>query len=404
MSRNQSQQKTGVRYQVSAAFPLLGERVRVRADFISEQESEIRNQKSVLTPDSRQVSRISQSDLNLPRNHWPRVAFPLLGERARVRADVSGPELRIPHSAFRTPLIHSSTNPFIQLLLRSLCYLLLKLPSPGGEGQGEGGLSQRSSKSSGVSSFSIQPLAFSLFLFAFPLHAASPTLNTDFETANRLYEQSKFKDAADAYQKLVDRKIESPTIYFNLGNAWYKAGQNGRAIAAYLQAERLAPRDPYVRFNLNFVRGKVNVGTVGAGTLVQRALRRLSVNEWTLLATAALWIALFLLATGEARADWRSSLRRYSAFAALVAACLIAATTSAVYDRNHIKPAVVIVPEAVVHYGPLDESKPFYNLHDGSEVRLIPDNAQGGWVRVEDASGRQGWLKRDQIVAAAKQS
>ena len=245
------------------------------------------------------------------------------------------------------------------------------------------------------------PVFFLLLISSLRLHAASPNLNTDFQTANRLYEQGKFKDAADAYQKLVDRKIESPTIYFNLGNAWYKAGQNGRAIAAWLQAERLAPRDSDVRFNLQFVRSKVNVGTISAGTLFQRALRRLSVNEWTLLATAALWIALILLATGETKAEWRSSLRRYSAFAALVTACLIAATTSAVYDRNHIKPAVVIVPEAVVHYGPLDESKPFYNLHDGSEVRLVQDNAQGGWVRVEDASGRQGWLKRDQIIPAA---
>src|SRR4051794_24884420 len=220
------------------------------------------------------------------------------------------------------------------------------------------------------------------------LNAAN--LNNDFEAANRFYEQGKFKEAATAYQKLVDQKVESATIYYNLGNAWYKAGQNGRAIAAYLQAERLAPRDSDVRFNLNCVRGKVNVGSVSAGTLLQRALRRLSVNEWTLLATAALWIALLLLAAGEAKFEWRSSLRRYSLCAALVTGFLLAATAGALYDRDHIKPAVVIVPEAVVHYGPLDESKAFYNLQDGSEVRLVQDRTQGGWVRIEDANGRQG--------------
>jgi len=148
--------------------------------------------------------------------------------------------------------------------------------------------------------------AFLLCLFALSLQAASP--NADFEQANKLYEQGKFKEAARAYEALADRGIESPTIYFNLGNAWYKAGQNGRAIAAYLHAERLAPRDPNIRFNLGFVRNKVNDGKTGTGTILQRALRHFSLNEWTLATASALWLWLLLLAAGEFRPAWRVSL------------------------------------------------------------------------------------------------
>src|SRR5438132_12459707 len=63
---------------------------------------------------------------------------------------------------------------------------------------------------------------FFLLAFPFALPAASP--NAEFEQANKLYEQGKFKEAAAAYQSLIDRGAESPTIYYNLGNAWYKAG------------------------------------------------------------------------------------------------------------------------------------------------------------------------------------
>ena len=113
-------------------------------------------------------------------------------------------------------------------------------------------------------SSTIQRFLFLLFfLIAVPLPAAPP--NAEFEQANKLYEQGKFKEAAAAYQTLIDRGAESPTIYYNLGNAWYKAGQNGRAVAAYLHTERLAPRDPNVRFNLNFVRNKVNVAKPTTG-------------------------------------------------------------------------------------------------------------------------------------------
>src|SRR5256885_601654 len=134
----------------------------------------------------------------------------------------------------------------------------------------------------------IRRLWLFLFLLCSPalLPAAAP--NAEFEQANKFYEQSKFKEAAAAYQSLINRGAESPTIYYNLGNAWYKAGQNGRAIAAYLHAERLAPRDPNVRFNLGFVRNKVNIGKISTGTVLQRALRHLSLNEWTIASAATL--------------------------------------------------------------------------------------------------------------------
>src|SRR5712671_2887476 len=122
-----------------------------------------------------------------------------------------------------------------------------------------------------------------------------------FEQANKLYEQGKFTQAAGAYEALIERGVELPAIYFNLGNAWYKAGQNGRAIAAYLYAERLSPRDPNVRFNLGFIRNKVNEGQISTGTFLQRALRRLNVNEWTIAASSALWVWLMLLAAREFR-------------------------------------------------------------------------------------------------------
>lgn len=237
-----------------------------------------------------------------------------------------------------------------------------------------------------------------LFLLCSPalLHAAVPKV--EFEQANKLYEQGKFKEAAAAYQGILNRGAESQTIYYNLGNAWYKAGQNGRAVAAYLHAERLAPRDPNVRFNLGFVRNKVNVGKIGTGTVLQRGLHHLSLNEWTIASAAALWLWLFLLAARELRPAWRFALRGYAVAAAVVTLLLATGTGAALYEQERVKPAVVIVPEAAVHYGPLEESHTFYTLSDGAEARVLDDQPQNSWVKIEDGRGRQGWLKRDQVL------
>jgi len=236
-----------------------------------------------------------------------------------------------------------------------------------------------------------------LALTTFQLHG-SAQLDADFQQANKLYEQGKFREAAAAYQALVDRRIESPAIYYNLGNAWYKADQNGRAMAAYLRAERLAPRDPNVRFNLGFVRQKVNVGKVSTGTALQCALRYFSVNEWTIAAASAFWVFLLLLAVTEFRPAWRVILRNWIGGTGLLTLLLAAAMMAALYDLSHARPAVVIAAEVVVRYGPLEESHTFYTLRDGAEVRVLDDRPENAWVKVEDPNGRQGWLKREQVL------
>ena len=39
-------------------------------------------------------------------------------------------------------------------------------------------------------------------------------------------------------------------MYYNLGNAYFRAGEYGRAIAAYRKAKPYRPRDPYLEANL----------------------------------------------------------------------------------------------------------------------------------------------------------
>src|SRR6266699_3853607 len=87
--------------------------------------------------------------------------------------------------------------------------------------------------------------------------ARTQDVSTAFDQANRLYEEGKFTEAAAAYEKMLRQGQASPALYFNLGNAFFKAGQVGRAVLNYRLAERLAPRDPDVRANLKFARNSV---------------------------------------------------------------------------------------------------------------------------------------------------
>ena len=86
--------------------------------------------------------------------------------------------------------------------------------------------------------------------------------STEFNAANKLYAEGKFAGAAGAYEQILQSKTLSPALYFNYGNAEFKAGNLGRAIAAYRQAAQLAPRDAEVRANLEFARNQVQGPTL----------------------------------------------------------------------------------------------------------------------------------------------
>ena len=112
--------------------------------------------------------------------------------------------------------------------------------------------------------------------------------------------------------------IASPTLWFNLGNARFKAGEIGHAVAAYRRAEALSPRDPDVRFNLQFAR-KHALGTdFPAAPRVERMLASLSLNEWTLLTATGVWSLFGLLAVGQWRAEWRRHTRGWLVGAGLI--------------------------------------------------------------------------------------
>jgi tetratricopeptide (TPR) repeat protein len=116
-----------------------------------------------------------------------------------------------------------------------------------------------------------------------PAQSSAAVSAAAFDSANKLYEEGKFADAAAAYEKLAQSGETSAALYFNLGNAFFKSGQIGRAVAAYRTAQQITPRDPDLRANLQFARNQAQRPTLSPDRW-QRWLGRLTLNEWTVLA------------------------------------------------------------------------------------------------------------------------
>jgi len=59
-----------------------------------------------------------------------------------------------------------------------------------------------------------------------------------------------YRDCAELLESILSDGYRSGAVYYNLGNAYYRAGQYGRAILNYRKAKPYRPRDPYLTANL----------------------------------------------------------------------------------------------------------------------------------------------------------
>jgi len=241
------------------------------------------------------------------------------------------------------------------------------------------------------------PVLPAAVIWFFTASAMAADVSAEFNAANELYAKGKFANAAGIYEKVLQSGAVSPALYFNYGNAEFKSGNPGRAIAAYRRAAQLAPRDAEVRANLDFARNQVQGPVLQENRWSRIAgwLDVLTLNEWTELAVVTFWLMFALLVARLIRPSLRTALGGLTRVAvmAVIVSCAGLGVNAAIHFSKQI--AVVVAPNAVARSGPFDEAQNVFAVHDGAELAVV--DQKNGWWEVTDGSGRIGWLSQKQV-------
>ena len=218
-----------------------------------------------------------------------------------------------------------------------------------------------------------------------------------FFQANQAYRAGNFREAAEGYRRLIEAGYGSGQIFFNLGNAYYRLDELGKAILSYERAKWAIPRDADLRFNLRHAKDQVIDAVAGHRGLLQAAffwIDSVNLKElfWTFAAINLLFWAILI-----ARRFSRSELLYYgllfsTAFWLLAGISFGVKWVQVEWDDR----AVVVQEEINVLSGPDMMDTVLFKLHEGTIVNL--ERAEGGWSLVEISKDKRGWTAPGTVV------
>src|SRR5213596_547092 len=116
----------------------------------------------------------------------------------------------------------------------------------------------------------------------------------DFEKANQEYAQGHFAEAISGYETLVRAGQWSATLFYDLGNAYFRTGDFGRAILNYERALALERHHPEATANLQIARDEAHALELQPSSL-ERYLQFASLNQYSIAAATAFWLAIFAM-------------------------------------------------------------------------------------------------------------
>jgi tetratricopeptide (TPR) repeat protein len=222
------------------------------------------------------------------------------------------------------------------------------------------------------------------------------------QKGNEHYAKEEYQQAIDAYNQLLMTNLESPEVYYNLGNAYYKTKQYTLAILNFERAKLLSPDDEDIDFNLQ-VANQYVVDSIQElpGLFFVRWWNSLvnsqSTDTWAVVSIISfiltLVLALFYFFSRI------SDVRRISFWAASALIVITMFTwsfaakqKSRMVDHSH---AIVMQPTVTVKSSPSEKGTNLFVVHEGLKVEIT--DQLGDWLEIKLADGNKGWLLSESI-------
>jgi len=246
---------------------------------------------------------------------------------------------------------------------------------------------------------------FVIFLtlsFSLSGNSSKDSVSVYMQRANEAYQLNNFEDAITLYSQVVDLRYESAVLYYNLGNAYFKSGDNARALLWLERALRLDPNNEDIIHNINFIQQKLidRIERLPEWVILKfwnKCSGFLTGNQWAILSIIVCSLfALCLLIVLLIRISWVRSISIFIATLALIFTILSVIFAKKESTRYIQHPQGIIMGYVVnVKSTPNEKSSDLFVIHSGLKVGITDHLNE--WIEIRLPNGEKGWILSIQI-------
>lgn len=241
----------------------------------------------------------------------------------------------------------------------------------------------------------------SVFLFIIiPFFAVSQeNVGYTKELGDKAYSESRYNDAIDIYEAVIAEQGASLPLYYNLGNAYYRSNQLGKAILNYERALGIDAFDEDTWANLEFVQEKI-VDNVPVDEIPfykewgNSLISLLSKDAWAIVGIVAFVVMLLTLFFYL----FRNNMRKISLTFVTISLAITVISNISAYNLgksgNELPKGIILDEMVVVKSSPDSSGTELTKIHEGLKITII-DDALSDWVKIEADNGNRvvGWVK-----------
>jgi tetratricopeptide (TPR) repeat protein len=247
-------------------------------------------------------------------------------------------------------------------------------------------------------------------LFYILITIVVPSISFGFQTenlfteGNKYYQKNDFEKAAAAYESLIKSGYEGTSLYYNLGNAYFRQGKLGYAILNYERALKLSPGDEDIQHNLALANAKTvdKIEDLPKFFIFQwweSVLALFSVSGWSI--AAYIFYFLLLASLGFYFFSRNQLKQKYSLISGLTSfGVLLIVVVLLVIKVNRevsVKNGIIIEQAVNVKLSPDEQSSDAFIVHEGLKVKL--EDEVNNWVKIRLQDGKIGWMPESNVKA-----
>jgi len=208
-----------------------------------------------------------------------------------------------------------------------------------------------------------------------------------FAKANQEYAAGDFKAAVSDYEELVRAGQDTPNLFYNLGNAYFRQKDFGRAILNYERALALEARHPEAQANLRTARDEARALEL-IPSRWERWFAFANLNQDAVVAGIAFWIGMFALAIFVF--NRRRTALALSILSLSIMAVSIVEVSQLSRGKNSGGLAVVTAANAEARLATADTANRVLTLPAGSEIQIL--SRRGDWIYAALPNNLRGWM------------